>query len=99
MNNQAEQQEGEPEGGKGQARYYHLLRLHLSIGEVGKGIGEQVVECKKGGEDAGADEDVLEESEVGRVGPVDSRAGQEGEGKREKPDKFLGLGQWGGGEG
>ena len=61
----AEEKEGEPEGGKWQARYHHLLPLHLSIGEEGKGGGEQVVECEEGGEDAGADEDVLEQPEVG----------------------------------
>ena len=36
--------------------------------------------------------------EVGRVGPVDSRPGQESEGQRENPDKFLGLSKWGGGK-
>ena len=77
----AEEKEGEPDGGKWQARYHHLLRLRLSIGEEGKGGGEQVVECEEGGEDAGADEDVLEQPQVGRVGLVDGRPGQQGEGE------------------
>merc|ERR1719432_250463 len=99
VDKQAEEKEGKPERGEWQARYHHLLPLHLSMGEEGKGGGEQVVECEEGGEDAGAEEDVLEQPEVGRVGPVDCSPGQEGEGQRENPDKFLGLSKWGRWEG
>ena len=61
----AEEKKGEPEGGKRQARYHLFLCLCLSISEESKGGGEQVEECEEGGEDAGADEDVLEQPEVG----------------------------------
>jgi len=99
VNKLAEEEEGKPEWGKWQASYHHLLLHLLLISEEGKGGGEEVVEREEGGEDAGADEDVLEQPQVGRVGPVDGRSGQEGEGQGEQPEKFLGLGKWGRGKG
>ena len=78
----AEEEEGEPEGGEGQPRYHHLLPLDLLLaGEEGHGGGQQVVECEQGREDTGADEDVLEQPQVGRVGLVDGGPGQQGEGE------------------
>ena len=78
----AEEEEGEPEGGEGQPRYHHLLSFDLLLaGEKGQGGGQQVVESEQGREDTGADEDVLEQPQVGRVGLVDGRPGQQGEGK------------------
>ena len=68
VNKLAEEKEGKPEGGKWQTSYHHLLLMYLSlciISEEGKGGGEEVVECDEGGEDAGADEDVLEQPQVG----------------------------------
>merc|ERR1719348_2751925 len=70
------------EGGEGQPRYHHLLPLDLLLaGEEGHGGGQQVVECEQGREDTTADEDVLEQPHVGRVGLVDGRPGQQGEGE------------------
>ena len=40
-----------------------------------------MVESEQGREDTGADEDVLEQPQVGRVGLVDGRPGQQGEGE------------------
>ena len=66
VNKLAEDEEGKPEGRERQASYHHLL-LHLIlciISEEGKGGGEEVVEREEGGEDTGADEDVLEQPQV-----------------------------------
>ena len=100
VDKQAEEKEGEPERGKRQARDHHLLLLlHVTTGEEGKGGGEQVVECEEGGDDAGADEDILEQPQVCRIRAVDSRSGQESERQRKNPEEFLRLGKWGRGEG